>query len=171
VIWREAFGVPHQPRSRGARLHRMPGLKFLIVDDSPVIRLTLTQALIRAAVDPVDIFEAETFHEAVEVFDEEHPSVLFLDISLPEGRPLKSGPGSFLEYLMGPAANTPVGSAAVRHMRTANPELKIVICTGNPPEDARVQELQAEGVFQFIPKPIDPVVIGAVVHRLRAVPG
>ncbi|HEV2519314.1 MAG TPA: response regulator [Thermoplasmata archaeon] len=148
----------------------MTTLNFLIVDDSPVIRLMLTQALVRHQVDPDHIWDAESFHEAVELFDEVHPDVVFLDISLPEGRPSRSGPGSFLDYLTGPAAHRSVGDAAVRHMRDRNPAVRIVLCTGNPPEDPRVQELLAEGATRLVEKPIDLEVIGAVLRSLDAPP-
>lgn len=146
----------------------MPDLNFLIVDDSPVIRLTLTQALVRSAVDPDRIWDAESFHEAMELFDDVHPDVVFLDITLPEGRPNRSGPGSFLDYLTGPAAHLSVADAAVRHMRARHPSVRIVLCTGNPPDDPRVQELLAEGATRLLEKPIDLEEIRDVVRSFAS---
>lgn len=143
----------------------MAALKFLIVDDSPVVRLSIRSGLIQEKIAQDTIWEAETATRAVEQFDEVHPDVVFLDISLPEGKPSGGGDGGgFLDFLTaGPDDST----AAVRHMLDVNPKLKIIVCTGNPPTDPRVRELIKGGAFHFIQKPVHLGKIHEVVEALR----
>ncbi len=142
----------------------MADLKFLIVEDSPVVRLAIRSGLIQVKVSPDAIWEAETSDQAIERFDEVHPDVVFLDINLPVVRPAGTNPSSFLDFL---TANPEDSVPAVRHMLAVNPKLKVVVCTGNPPTDPRVRELIMGGAFHFIQKPVHLGKIHEVVEALR----
>ena len=58
-----------------------PG-KILVVDDEPLIRWTLSEALRGWGYEPVT---AETAAGALTVFDAESPLAVLLDINLPDG--------------------------------------------------------------------------------------
>ncbi|MGI0072044.1 MAG: response regulator [Thermoplasmata archaeon] len=140
--------------------------KVLLVEDSPVVRLTIRQALKSSGVEEAAIFEAGTASEAIELFNQERPEIVFVDINLPMGAPLAQGSESFFAFL---ASNTNAdgGPEAARYMLAKNPALKLVVCTGNPPEDPRVRELVRGGAFDVLQKPVRATVIRELLERMR----
>jgi two-component system, chemotaxis family, protein-glutamate methylesterase/glutaminase len=143
----------------------MTPLRYLIVDDSPTVRLTIKQALGREQIPPGDIFEASSASEAASVFDRANPSVVFLDITLSEGT---GGPGPFLDILHQTRAPHRTGNDVARYMRSRQPGVTIVVCTGNPPDDPRVLELVKAGAFQVLQKPVRLAEIQKVLQQVRA---
>ncbi|HEV2231053.1 MAG TPA: response regulator, partial [Thermoplasmata archaeon] len=115
----------------------MPALKYLLVDDSPVVRLTLKQGLLQEHVDPAVIWEASTASQAIEMFDQVHPDVVFLDVSIPAGKSPDRGPAGYLDFLVVNPPGPGDPESVVRHMAGRNPRVKFVVCTGNPPDDPR----------------------------------
>ena len=57
-------------------------LKILVVDDSKIARMGVIKSL-KEIVGDVEIFQATNGLEAVEIFKDEKPSVVFLDLTMP----------------------------------------------------------------------------------------
>jgi CheY-like chemotaxis protein len=145
----------------------MAGLIYLIVDDSPTVRLTIKQALAQEQIAPENVSEANSATEAVTEFDRTHPDVVFLDVSLTEGATSSPGGDQFLNILNRPRVTYQSGNEVARYMLSRNPKLTIVVCTGNPAEDPRVRELIKGGAFQLLQKPIRLSQIREVLRQVR----
>lgn len=102
--------------------------KILVVDDERFIRMALSEALRSWDYSPV---EAGSVAESLRVFEEEEPSVVLLDIDLPDG--------SGLDIL-----------TEVKHRK---PETVAIMITGNVDVDNTVAALRG-GAHDFIGKPV-----------------
>ncbi len=60
------------------------GKKILIVDDEPHIRALLEQTLEDFEEEDVEIFTAKDGQEGLDIIDEEHPDLVFLDVMMPK---------------------------------------------------------------------------------------
>jgi CheY-like chemotaxis protein len=145
----------------------MKALHYLIVDDSPTVRLTVKQALAQENVPAASVSEAGSATEAVEEFDRTHPDVVFLDVSLTERPSIDPGSDQHLDILSRRRVPLQSGNEVARYMRSHNPKLTIVVCTGNPPDDPRVRELIKGGAFQLLQKPIHLTQIREVLRQVR----
>jgi len=58
-------------------------LKVLLVDDNPV-NMLLAKTIVKNLIPKVQILEAKNGREAVEIFVEDDPSMIFMDIQMPE---------------------------------------------------------------------------------------
>ena len=143
----------------------MTELRFLVVDDSPTVRLTIKQALVQESVPADRISEAGSASEAITAFDRDAPDVVFLDVSLTEG----GAPASpqILDILSRPRTAPQGGNDVARYMIAHNPKLTVVVCTGNPEDDPRVRELIKGGAFQLLRKPVRLAQIREVVRQVR----
>jgi CheY-like chemotaxis protein len=144
----------------------MTQLRYLIVDDSPTVRLTIKQALSQDKVPPGNVSEAATAADAVAEFDRTNPDVVFLDVTLTEG-PGNPGTDQFLDLLNHPRAMPKSGNDVARYLRARNPGVTIVVCTGNAPDDPRVRELIKGGAFQLLQKPVHLAQIREVLREVR----
>ncbi|MGI0155797.1 MAG: response regulator transcription factor, partial [Thermoplasmata archaeon] len=104
----------------------MTELRYLIVDDSPTVRLTIRQALTQEKVPSERVAEAGSASEALEQFDRTHPNVVFLDVTLTEG---PAGAPS-LDLLNRPRGGAKSGNDVARYLRARDPSVTIVVCTG-----------------------------------------
>ncbi|MGA9839173.1 MAG: response regulator [Thermoplasmata archaeon] len=145
----------------------MTVLTYLVVDDSPTVRLTIKQALSQEQVPPEHVSEASSASEAVATFDRVHPDVVFMDVSLTEGAAATPGGDQFLNILNRPRTQLQSGNEVARYMRARNPNLTVVVCTGNPSDDPRVRELIKGGAFQLLQKPIRLAQIREVLRQVR----
>ena len=57
-------------------------MKILVVDDSMLARMVIKETV--SSVEGVDIFEATNGKEALKVFKDISPDVMFLDLTMPE---------------------------------------------------------------------------------------
>jgi two-component system, chemotaxis family, chemotaxis protein CheY len=139
--------------------------KILLVEDSPVVRLTVKKALESSGARVAPVLEAGTAHEAVERFEAEKPDLVFMDINLPLGPMPTGAQRSFFGFL---ARSSPEegGVEAARYMLNRTPALKLIVCTGNPPEDPRVRDLVRSGAFDVIQKPVRASRVQEVIERL-----
>lgn len=146
----------------------MAALRYLIVDDSPTVRLTIRQALRQESTPAQLVSEADSAGAAITRFDEEHPDVVFLDIDLTAVDPASRDAARVLDFLH-PVANTDRDAPNVaRYMLGKNAKLKIVVCTGNPTDDPRVRELIKLGAFHILSKPVHLAQIREVLKDVRA---
>lgn len=141
----------------------MEELRYLIVDDSPTVRLTVKQGLLQEKVPADHIVEVGSAADALTAFDRVHPQVVFLDVSLGEA----ARPGAEFDILSRPRAGPKSGNEVARHFRTRDPSVTIVVCTGNSTDDPRVRELIQGGAFQVLQKPVRLPQIREVLHQIR----
>jgi CheY-like chemotaxis protein len=141
----------------------MSELRYLIVDDSPTVRLTIRQALSQEKVNADLVAEAGSAAEAVVQFDRTHPEVVFLDVTLSEG-----GAGKPVFDVLNPQAAAPKnGNDVARYMRSKDAGVTIVVCTGNAADDPRVREMIKGGAFQLLQKPVRLAQIRQVLLQVR----
>lgn len=98
--------------------------------------------------------EAENARQAVARFAERPPNLVFLDITLPEGPGGASSGAGFLDFVASGTTGYEGGHKVAKAMLARDPSIKIVVCTGNPPEDPRVRELVQAGAFAVLEKPV-----------------
>jgi CheY-like chemotaxis protein len=145
----------------------MTGLRYLIVDDSPTVRLTIHQALTNEKVPADQIAEASSAQEAIAAFDRAPADVVFLDVNLQSGPSPSPAGGQILPILTPPPARPDGGNDVARHMTAKNPRLTVIVCTGNPPDDPRVREMIQAGAFQLLQKPVRVAQIREVLRQVR----
>jgi CheY-like chemotaxis protein len=145
----------------------MTGLRYLIVDDSPTVRLTIRQALGQEKVPADRIAEAGSAAEAMRAFDQTPADVVFLDVNLADGGKSAPAGGQILPILTPPPQAPAGGNDVARYMLSKNPRLAVVVCTGNPPDDPRVRELVQGGAFQLLQKPVRLAQIREVLRQVR----
>jgi CheY-like chemotaxis protein len=140
----------------------MVDLRYLVVDDSPTVRLAIKQALAQEQVPAAQISEAANASDALTQFDKVHPDVVFLDVTLSE-----SAARPDFDLLARSNAGPKGGNEVARYMRTKNPGVTIVVCTGNPQDDPRVREMIQGGAFQLLQKPVHLAQIRQVLLQIR----
>ena len=104
--------------------------KILIVDDDRFVRMALSEAL--ASWD-YDVAEAENLRTARKAFSDEEPSIVLLDIDLPDGSGLDILP----------------------EFKTARPETIVIMITGSVDVPNTIAALRG-GAHDFIAKPVHP---------------
>src|ERR1700733_10032145 len=102
--------------------------KILIVDDDKAVRWTLAEALRRWGYTSV---EAGKVSDALATFDAELPSVVLLDVNLPDG----------------------TGLDVLREVKRRHPQSVVIMMTGNVLVEDTISALRG-GAYDFIGKPI-----------------
>src|SRR5689334_18449468 len=102
--------------------------KILIVDDEPMIRWTLNEALRGWGYETID---AATVAEALALFESDRPSVVLLDINLPDGS----------------------GLDLLRQMKHRQPQAVAIMITANVLIEDTIAALRG-GAYDFIGKPV-----------------
>lgn len=118
---------------------------YLIVDDSPTIRMTLERILRAVDTDSPTILEASSAAKAIQVFDENDIDLVFLDIHLGDAH----------------------GNDVLRDMLRRNPETKIVIVSMLPRHDPLVGDAIGQGALAFIEKPLRREQVATVMHEIE----
>jgi DNA-binding NtrC family response regulator len=103
--------------------------KILIVDDEPMIRWTLNEALRGWGYDPI---EAGTVMGALASFESDRPAAVLLDINLPDGS----------------------GLDALREIKHRQPQSVVIMITANVMVEDTLAALRG-GAYDFIGKPIN----------------
>jgi DNA-binding response OmpR family regulator len=118
-------------------------LRLLVVDDDVVVPMLIAMGL-----DDVEIVEASRATEALHLTDELRPDAVIVDRTLPDGD----------------------GLALVRALRSApaTADVPIVVVTAGHDEDLRSEVLRA-GADEYLPKPVEPHQLEALVRRLLSV--
>jgi SARP family transcriptional regulator, regulator of embCAB operon len=119
--------------------------RFLVVDDSPTVRLML-KAAIRKAVDGADVDEADAPDAALARFRETNPDVVFLDMVL---------------------GNDGTGAQTLDRILGERPEARIVLVTGLPQDHPDVVAAISRGAFAFVAKPVRNEAVRAVLDQVR----
>jgi DNA-binding LytR/AlgR family response regulator len=111
----------------------------LIADDEPLLRRTLTRMLGSAWPELEVVAEARNGREAVEMFEARKPDVCFLDVHMP-------------------------GLSGVEAARMIGRRAHIVFVTAY---DQYAVEAFAQGVLDYLVKPVEPERLAATVARVR----
>ncbi len=101
--------------------------KILVVDDEPMIRWMLAEALRSWGYEPI---EAGTVAGALFTFDTERPAAVFLDINLPDGS----------------------GLDVLTEIKRKQPQAVVIMITGNVMVEDTISALRG-GAYDFIAKP------------------
>ena len=117
----------------------MTAHRALIADDEPLLREHLATHLARQWPELQIVGEARNGREAVELFDQLRPDVVFLDVHMP-------------------------GISGVDAARTIGPLAQIVFVTAF--EQYAVQAFE-QGAIDYVVKPLDEVRLAATVQRLK----
>ena len=116
-------------RLRKARPHnRTKPVRVVIADDHPIVRAGI-KAIIKNIKDVVVIGEASNGKEALERVEELKPSVMLLDITMPEGS----------------------GFEVLRHVSKNFPEIRVIVLTVHDAKEYAIEALR-EGAVGFLPK-------------------
>src|SRR5215831_2068039 len=107
----------------------MPKDKVLIIDDDQTVRWTLAEALRRWGYVSA---EGGTLAEGLVAFDAEQPSVVLLDVNLPDGS----------------------GLDALREIKRKQPQAVVIIVSSSVLVDDAVSALRG-GAYDFVSKPIN----------------
>lgn len=113
--------------------------RFLVVDDSPSVRLVLASAL-RAARPGAVVDEAGEPREALDRFLASPPDLVLLDLNLPGGG--------------GGKDDDPAGIDLLMRMIEARPEVPVALVTGLPPMDRGVVDAISLGAAAHLMKPV-----------------
>jgi DNA-binding NtrC family response regulator len=103
--------------------------KILVVDDEPLIRWTLNEALRGWGYEPI---EAGTIAGALSSFEADRPVAVLLDINLPDGS----------------------GLDALRDIKTRAPQAVVIMITANVLVEDTIAAMRG-GAYDFIGKPIN----------------
>ena len=124
--------------------------RFLLVDDSPTVRLALAGAIRNAHRGAVDIVEAGDAEAALKQFGNAKPDVIFLDMML--------GPGK-------------QGSDVLREILGQDPTAKVVLVTGLAPDDPQVKQAIGLGAFALLQKPTRTDAVRRILHDIETEAG
>lgn len=101
---------------------------ILVVDDDPTIRWALAEALRSWSYSPI---EAASISEGIKTFASENPSIVLLDIDLPDGS----------------------GLDLLAEIKQNSPDTIVIMITGNVNIDNTISALRG-GAYDFISKPL-----------------
>ncbi|MBN1484495.1 MAG: response regulator [Chloroflexia bacterium] len=105
--------------------------RILIVDDTAFMRRMLRDILLEAQFEVVA--EAANGQEAVDLYVQEHPDLVIMDITMPQKD----------------------GLAAVQEILAQDPQARIVMCSALGQQDMIMRSLEA-GALDFVQKPFLP---------------
>lgn len=105
--------------------------RILITDDALFMRVTLKNILTQNGFEVVG--EASNGREAVQLYEQLKPDVVFMDVTMPEMD----------------------GLAALKAIRAADPDARVVMCTAMGQKQVVLDAIQ-NGAKDFIVKPFQP---------------
>ncbi|MBU3114346.1 response regulator [Clostridium lacusfryxellense] len=117
-------------------------LKVLICDDSMLIRKKLKEVLKSCGCN--DILEADNGQTAIDVYKENKPDLVFMDIIMP----FKNG------------------IEAVKEIIEFDNEAKVVMASSAGTKE-HVKEAIKAGAFEFVQKPWEKEQINKIIHNLK----
>ena len=107
-------------------------LKVLIVDDVSIMRKTLKDILAEHCnIDPVNLCEASDGADAVFMYEQTRPDVVFLDITMPDMN----------------------GKEVIEKLKAIDPEPIIIMCSGSGDKMSVVECIRA-GAKDYVRKPV-----------------
>lgn len=107
------------------------GTRILVVDDAAFMRMMIKDILTKNGYEIVG--EAENGLRAIEKFQELHPDLITMDITMPEMD----------------------GISAVKEIRKMDPNAKVIMCSAMGQQSMVIEAIQS-GARDFIVKPFQP---------------
>ncbi|MFO7819762.1 MAG: response regulator [Halanaerobacter sp.] len=118
-------------------------MKILVVDDSMVYRKTIVNYL-KAEMTDVDYITAQNGQEGFELYQEEDPDYIFLDLLMPELN----------------------GEEVLKKIREEDQETKVIILTADVQKMVK-EDLEKLSIFEFINKPFSPDKAEEIADKIR----
>lgn len=137
--------IPVEPLRVSAKV-----TKVLLVDDALAVRRKLSEILHRSGIHASDLLTATEPEAAMELFVREHPAIVFAE-------------------LVGDSPD--VGLDMVSEMLQLDPQVRIVLVTGEDPQGAIVRRAVRLGVFAVVPKPLRHEKVRAVLQEIDSEDG
>ena len=106
-------------------------MKYLVIDDSKLARLSLIKSL-KAYVDDTKIFQATNGEEAIEIVKIQKPDVIFLDLTMPVMN----------------------GYETLPKLLEINPKAKVIVVSADVQEQAKAKVIKL-GAKLHVQKPIN----------------
>ncbi|MFW3340732.1 response regulator [Aliarcobacter butzleri] len=121
-------------------------MKVLVTDDSKMARKMVIRSLEESSIKDLEIFEAQNGQEAIDLYKEISPKIVFLDLTMP---------------IMD-------GFEALKRIKEIDENAKVVIISADIQKLSmdRVREL---GAFNFIKKPIDSLKMQQILEKIDEV--
>ncbi|KLE06161.1 response regulator [Aliarcobacter butzleri] len=121
-------------------------MKVLVTDDSKMARKMVVRSLEESTIKDLEIFEAQNGQEAIDLYKEISPKIVFLDLTMP---------------IMD-------GFEALKRIKEIDENAKVVIISADIQKLSmdRVREL---GAFNFIKKPIDALKMQQILEKIDEV--
>ncbi|EFU69051.1 chemotaxis response regulator CheY [Aliarcobacter butzleri JV22] len=121
-------------------------MKVLVTDDSKMARKMVVKSLEESTIKDLEIFEAQNGQEAIDLYKEISPKIVFLDLTMP---------------IMD-------GFEALKRIKKIDENAKVVIISADIQKLSmdRVREL---GAFNFIKKPIDSLKMQQILEKIDEV--
>ncbi|KLD96114.1 response regulator [Aliarcobacter butzleri] len=121
-------------------------MKVLVTDDSKMARKMVVRSLEESTIKNLEIFEAQNGQEAIDLYKEISPKIVFLDLTMP---------------IMD-------GFEALKRIKEIDENAKVVIISADIQKLSmdRVREL---GAFNFIKKPIDSLKMQQILEKIDEV--
>ncbi|MDN5060592.1 response regulator [Aliarcobacter butzleri] len=118
-------------------------MKVLVTDDSKMARKMVVRSLEESTIKNLEIFEAQNGQEAIDLYKEISPKIVFLDLTMP---------------IMD-------GFEALKRIKEIDENAKVVIISADIQKLSmdRVREL---GAFNFIKKPIDALKMQQILEKI-----
>jgi CheY-like chemotaxis protein len=137
------------------------GRRILIIDDSPSARRNIQTVLQRIGFSASDLKSASTAEEAVQLFTQWRPGIVFLDLELrtPTTPPAAKD-----------APVTPNGAELAFLFLARNPRVKLIVCSASNVEGTRVGAFAKAHTIEAMVKPIIASKILDVLVRMKAAP-
>ncbi len=126
-------------------------VRYLLVDDSPTIRLTLAAAIKQATRTPPEILEAADAVTALKQFEKGRIDAVFLDMVLDE--------------------TAESGLNVMSKILALNPSTRVILCTGLPSNDPVVVKGIRQGAFAYLPKPARTEAIRKILNEMETESG
>jgi CheY-like chemotaxis protein len=118
--------------------------KILVIDDEPGIRDLLDTLLRRKG---YDVVVAESGQKGLDLFRQEHPDIIVLDLKMPEMD----------------------GLTVLRQIRGLDPRIPVIILTGAGTPETE-QQVRAMGVTEYVEKEFSLHLLGDSLRRLLKTP-
>ncbi len=122
--------------------------RILVVEDSPSARRLLQDVLLRLGATLPNLRVATSIVEALTLFTQWSPHVVFVDIEL-HGLPAAATDGA------APGPNDPKDGVELALLfLKRRPETRVVICSATDPSDPRLTALRTQSNVDFVLKPL-----------------
>ncbi|WP_152018326.1 response regulator [Aliarcobacter butzleri] len=121
-------------------------MKVLVTDDSKMARKMVVRSLEESTIKDLEIFEAQNGQEAIDLYKEISPKIVFLDLTMP---------------IMD-------GFEALKRIKEIDENAKVVIISADI-QKLSMDKVRELGAFNFIKKPIDSLKMQQILEKIDEV--